>query len=74
VLGEWKQIGNPCKGPGAENTFQSQGTFVLPVPGQPNTFIFMADRWNKTNLEDSRYIWLPLKMINGEPVIKWVKQ
>jgi hypothetical protein len=24
LLGEWKQHGNPCKGPGAENTFQSQ--------------------------------------------------
>jgi beta-xylosidase len=74
LLGEWKQFGNPCKGPGAENTFQSQSTFVLPMPGQPDTFLFMADRWNKTNLEDSRYIWLPLKMVNGEPVIKWVKR
>jgi hypothetical protein len=72
LLGEWKQMGDPCKGPGAENTFQSQGTFILPMPGAKDTFIFMADRWNKTNLEDSRYVWLPLKMINDRPEIKWI--
>ncbi len=72
LLGEWTQGGDPCTGTGAETTFQSQSTYVLPMPGQPNTFLFMADRWNKTNLEDSRYIWLPLQMVNGKPVIKWV--
>ncbi|MEP7142376.1 MAG: glycoside hydrolase family 43 protein [Ferruginibacter sp.] len=69
LLGEWKQKGDPCKGAGAENTFQSQSTFVLPMPGHKDVFIFMADRWNKSNLEDSRYVWLPLKMINGQPEI-----
>lgn len=73
LLGDWKQMGNPCAGQGSENTFQSQSTYVLPLPGQPDTFIFMADRWNKLNLEDSRYVWLPLKMVNDKPVIKWVK-
>lgn len=73
LLGKWKQMGNPCKGPGAENTFESQSTYILPLPGQPDTFIFMADRWNKLNLEDSRYVWLPLKMVNDKPVIKWTK-
>ena len=74
LLGEWKQYGNPCKGPGAENTFQSQSTYVLPMPGHHNTFIFMADRWNKLNLEESGYIWLPLKMVDGKPIIEWVKK
>lgn len=74
LLGEWKQYGNPCKGPGSENTFQSQSTFVLPMPGQPGTFIFMADRWNKSDLENSRYVWLPLKMTDDKPVIKWIEE
>ncbi len=74
LLGEWKQMGNPCVGPGAENTFQSQSTFILPSRGEPGSFIFMADRWNKLNLEDSRYLWLPFKMVNDKPVIKWVKK
>jgi Glycosyl hydrolases family 43 len=73
LLGEWKQYGNPCKGAGAENTFQSQSTFIVPLPGDTATFIFMADRWNKSNLEASGYLWLPLKMVNGKPVIEDLK-
>jgi Glycosyl hydrolases family 43 len=72
LLGEWKQMGNPCQGPDAETTFISQSTFVLPLPGQKNVFLFMADRWNKTDLPDSRYIWLPIKMVSDKPVIEWV--
>jgi len=70
ILGEWKQLGNPCIGVDANTTFQSQSTFVLPMPGKKKLFVFMADRWNKLNLEDSRYVWLPLKMINIKPVIR----
>lgn len=71
ILGNWKQAGNPCKGPGAKNTFGSQSTFILALPHHSNTFIFMADRWNKINLPDSRYVWLPFKMVNNRPVISW---
>ena len=71
-LGPWKEHGNPCVGPEAATTFQSQSTFVLPLEGKTNGFIFMADRWNKFDLEDSRYIWLPLSVENNEVIIKWV--
>lgn len=74
LLGKWKQMGNPCKGTGANTTFKSQSTFVLPMPGKMDMFIFMADRWNKLNLEDSKYVWLPLKMINKKPVIRMPKK
>jgi len=73
LLGEWKQMGDPCIGADAESTFNSQSTFVLPLSGYPNMFLFMADRWNKTNLPDSRYIWLPIKMVDKKPVIEWIK-
>jgi hypothetical protein len=47
MLGQWVTLGDPCVG-GEEGfgsiTFFSQGTFVLPLPGLENTFIFMADR------------------------------
>jgi hypothetical protein len=47
MLGQWVTLGDPCVG-GEEDfgsiTFFSQGTFVLPLPGLENTFIFMADR------------------------------
>lgn len=73
LLGVWTQMGDPCKDEGAATTFGSQSTFVLPLPGKQNTFLFMADRWNKTDLPDSRYIWLPLKMVDNKPVIEWVE-
>jgi len=60
ILGPWVSKGNPCIGPGAHTTFDSQSTFVLPVPGRPGCFIFMADRWNPRRLSESRYVWLPL--------------
>jgi hypothetical protein len=71
VLGEWKLMGNPCMGPGADSTYQAQSSFVLPIRGKNGKFIFMADRWNKTNLEDSRYVWLPMSIRNGKPEIQW---
>ncbi|HWZ16061.1 MAG TPA: glycoside hydrolase family 43 protein [Mucilaginibacter sp.] len=70
VLGPWKEYGNPCKGPGAGTTFESQSTYVLPVSGKPGKFLFMADTWNKTDLEKSAYLWLPLSVHNGKVEIK----
>ncbi|KAH7847292.1 hypothetical protein Vadar_024316 [Vaccinium darrowii] len=49
ILGPWETMGNPCiGGPKVfrHRTFFSQSTFVLPLPGFPGSFIFMADRWN----------------------------
>ncbi len=74
VLGPWTVIGNPCRGPGAEETFGAQGTFVLPVASKPGKYIFMADIWNKHNLRDSRYAWLPLVVQDGRIVIEWLDE
>jgi beta-xylosidase len=68
-LGPWTMHGNPCIGPGAEKTFGAQSTFVLPLPGSGDDFLFLADRWNKLDLEKSSYLWLPLQMRDGKPVI-----
>jgi len=73
-LGEWTLFGNPCAGHDAENTYHGQSTFVLPIEGKNERYIFIADRWKKTDLEDSRYIWLPLRFINDKPVIEWKDQ
>jgi hypothetical protein len=63
VLGPYEQKGNPCTGKDAGKTFYAQSTFVLPAPGKkPGDFIFLADRWFKDKLEDSRYVWLPFRM------------
>lgn len=71
MLGNWTVIGNPCTGPDADSTYHSQSTFILPITGKPDTYIAMFDRWNKTDLDDSRYVWLPLFFKNGNPVIEW---
>lgn len=72
VMGNWTQAANPCTGKGADQTWQSQSTYVIPVQGKTNSYIFMADRWNKLNLEQSLYVWLPLTMNSkGEPEIVW---
>ncbi|HTQ66797.1 MAG TPA: glycoside hydrolase family 43 protein [Puia sp.] len=73
-LGDWKLSGNPCTGPDADSTYHAQSTYVLPSANKKNAYIFMADRWNKTDLEDSRYIWLPLRFVDGKPVIEWKNQ
>jgi beta-xylosidase len=71
VLGDWKMNGNPCTGPGADSTYLAQSTFIFRLKSKPNAYVFMADRWNKTDLEDSRYVWLPLLMEEARPVIEW---
>lgn len=68
MLGTWESLGNPCQGSDANLTFRSQSTFILPLG---DSWLFMADRWNPTNISDSRYIWLPLTVEDGKPVIRW---
>ena len=72
IWGPWTELRNPCSGKDAEITFKGQSTFVLPVAGKPGRFIFMADRWNKDDLADSRYLWLPITFDDRDhPVIRW---
>ena len=67
ILGPYEIKGDPCLGADANSTFFSQSTFVLPVAGAPEgSFVFMADRWNGTELEKSRYVWLPFTVKNGK--------
>jgi hypothetical protein len=73
ILGPWEELGNPCFGTNAQTatTFNAQSTFVLPVQGKPDAFIFMADRWNPANAIDGRYVWLPIEFRHGVPTLSW---
>ncbi|MDO4162816.1 MAG: glycoside hydrolase family 43 protein [Bacteroides sp.] len=71
IMGPWTTIGNPCTGDDASNTFHAQSTYVQPVVGKPNCYIAMFDRWNKTDLADSRYVWLPMSFVDGKITIPW---
>jgi beta-galactosidase len=84
IWGPWTELGNPCKGNDANTTFHSQSTYVLPIntngrggSSGDERFMFAADRWNETNLSDSRYVWLPIEFDTDEnsgessPIIQW---
>lgn len=71
IMGDWQSFSNPCVGEGADKTFGGQSTYVIPNPTRPGQYIFIADIWNPKNLEDSRYVWLPMTIINGVPSIPW---
>lgn len=71
IMGEWKLYPNPCVGKDAELTFHTQSTYILPIQGKKDAFIFMADRWRPKNPIDGRYVWLPILFENGLPVLKW---
>jgi hypothetical protein len=73
IFGPWEELGNPCLGPGEQiaNTFNSQSTWILPLPDRPDAFIFMADRWNSRNAIDGRYVWLPVEFHHGVPMFGW---
>jgi sucrose-6-phosphate hydrolase SacC (GH32 family) len=70
-LGPWTVLGNPCIGIDADITFYAQSTFVFPVIGKKGAFIAMFDRWNKDNLRDSRYVWLPITLDGEKVKIAW---
>jgi hypothetical protein len=73
IWGPWKELPNPCTGPDANLTFHGQSTFVLPVQGKPDAFIFMADKWNPRNAIDGRYLWLPIQFKDdGVPSVPWM--
>ena len=71
IFGPWKELGNPCIGPDSLTTFHSQGTFITPVQGKKDAFIFMADRWVPENPVDGRYIWLPIYFEGDTVRLQW---
>jgi beta-xylosidase len=71
IFGPWTEHPNPCVGDDADLTFHSQSTYILPVQGKKDAFIFMADRWTPRQPIDGRYVWLPILFENGLPVLKW---
>jgi beta-galactosidase len=75
VWGPWEVLPyNPMAGPNADITFGGQSTYVLPLAGKENSFIFLADKWNPRNLKDSRYLWLPVSLADNKPLIQWLDE
>lgn len=75
IFGPWEELGNPCRGEEAELTFRSQSTYVIPVQGKKDAYIYMGDRWNPENAIDGRYIWLPVQFDEkGIPYLEWMDE
>ncbi len=71
IWGPWKPLANPATGPQANITYNSQSTYILPVAGKKDAFIFMADRWTPKNPIDGGYVWLPLRFEGDQPRLTW---
>lgn len=71
LLGKWTVMGNPCQGKDADKTFYGQSTFVIPVAGKTDSYIAMFDKWEKLDLENSGYIWLPICFDGDKINIPW---
>lgn len=75
IFGPWTQHPNPCRGEKSEITYGGQSTYILPVPGKKDLFIFMADIWRPRNPIDARYIWLPIQFEqDGTPYLEWLDE
>ncbi|OBR67619.1 hypothetical protein A7K91_22330 [Paenibacillus oryzae] len=70
LMGPWRPMRDVA--PGSSTTFGSQSTHVIPVDPANGKFIYMGDRWNKNDLKNSRYVWLPIEFGQGdEIVLRW---
>jgi Glycosyl hydrolases family 43 len=73
IMSGWKALENPCRGTDEEKktTFHSQSTYVLPVVGKKNAFIYVGDRWKPENHIEGPYVLLPVEFENGIPFLNW---
>jgi hypothetical protein len=68
LYGPWTPKGTFATGAGSADTFASQTTFVLPVAGREDSFIYMADRTgaiSQTTIPDldaMKHVWLPITL------------
>ncbi len=75
IMGPWTQHPNPCRGEKSEITYGGQSTYILPVPGKKDLYIFMADIWRPAHPIDARYIWLPIQFgEDGVPFLEWMDE
>lgn len=90
ILGDWETKGFFCiddinlndevvTNPASGTTYRSQSTFILPMRDAEGEvvdgkFIYLGDRWFRENLQDSRYIWLPIDLDteNRTLSMKWM--
>lgn len=70
ILGEWRELGDPCIGDTTQTTFHSQSTCIVNIQGT-DRYIYMGDRWAPEDAIDGRYIWLPIRFEGDKFKIEW---
>lgn len=75
-LGPWHELGDPSRGTEEQvkTTFWSQSTYILPVAGKKDAYIYLGDRWTPENAIDGKYVWLPIWFEDDKPVLRWYDQ
>ncbi|MCR4636713.1 MAG: glycoside hydrolase family 43 protein [Butyrivibrio sp.] len=69
VMGEWTNMGDPCKGDTTHTTFDSQSTCVFNAcAGEEGKerYIYLGDRWNSSKLSDSSYLFLDIEFMDDD--------
>ncbi len=75
IFGPWENKGDPCVGTEKETTFKSQSTFIIPAPGKcKDCFIYLGDRWNGKQLQNSTYVWLPFIIKDNNIKLEFLKE
>lgn len=74
ILSEWTTGPNFAVDQLKQVTYNSQSYYVFQVPGKDKAYIYMGDRWNRNDPEKSHFVWLPISMRSGYPVVKWHEQ
>lgn len=78
LTGPWTFHGNPCTGVnsvtglGGNVTYGGQSCFITEVQGKDNQYIALFDVWMPDDVYNSRYIWLPFRIVNNQMSIKWI--
>jgi beta-galactosidase len=70
MLGRWELRDRFCEGPGAATGFGAQPSFVVALPGG-SRHIYLADRWQPTDLGTSGIVWLPVDFDDDRPRVTW---
>lgn len=60
MVGGWKLIDNPCRGPRSHTTFDGQATCAFWAAGRPYVLV---DHWNPNDLGASGYSILPVSFV-----------
>jgi len=75
IWGPYDDLGNFCVGEKSEITFNAQSAYIFELHDAPGWFVFMGDRWQRSDMKRSAHIWLPLEFPTKDTVrMRYFKQ